>query len=61
MADLSTLIRDRFTPFAFTCDCNGTEPDCYRTRTQDRYAIGARDTIERIVAYLEELGVEYEG
>lgn len=61
MTDLSTLIRERFTPFAFTCPCNGAEPDCYRTRTQDTYAIATAATIKRIVTYLEELGVEYDG
>ncbi len=52
--DLPYLIRDQFTPFAFLCDCEGTHPECNRTRTQDTYAIAAHATIERIATFIEE-------
>jgi len=52
--DLPDLIRFRFTPFAFLCDCEGTHPECNRTRTQDTYAIAAHATIERIATFIED-------
>ena len=52
--DLAEMIRARFTPFAFTCECNGTDPDCYRTRTQDVGAIATHQTIERVARFIED-------
>jgi hypothetical protein len=52
--DLADMIRARFTPFAFTCECNGTHPDCYRTRTQDARAIATHQTIERVATFIED-------
>jgi len=56
--DLPYLIRDRFTPFAFLCDCDGTHPECNRTRTQDTYAIAAYATIERIATFIEDYNMQ---
>ena len=50
--NLANEIRRRFTPFAFTCDCEGTDPDCFTTRRMPTM-IATRETIERICTYIE--------
>jgi len=52
--DLPYLIRDRFTPFAFLCDCNGTEPECFATR-RNPSMMATHETIERIARFIETL------
>lgn len=49
---LSDLIRWRFTPFAFLCDCNGTEPECFATR-RNAQMIAVNETVERIARFIE--------
>ena len=51
---LPDLIRSRFTPFAFLCDCNGTEPECFATR-RNAQMIAVNETIERIARFIETL------
>ncbi len=53
---LSDLIRSRFTPFAFLCDCNGTEPECFATRRNPQM-MATNETIERIARFIETLAV----
>jgi len=58
--DLAEMIRARFTPFAFTCDCEGTEPECFTTRRMPTM-IATHETIERIAKFIEdyyEMGAE---
>jgi hypothetical protein len=56
--ELPYLIRQRFTPFAFLCECEGADTECHRTRTQDTYAIAAHETIERIASFIEDYSKE---
>lgn len=51
---LPDLIRSRFTPFAFLCDCNGTEPECFATRRNPQM-MATNETIERIARFIETL------
>jgi len=53
--EIADLIKARFTPFAFTCDCKGTHPACYATTSGDTYAIAQNDTVTRIAAFIEGL------
>lgn len=45
---LASTIEETFTPFAFTCDCGGSEPSCKRIIDNDRYALGQFHTVQRI-------------
>jgi hypothetical protein len=49
---LAEIIRERYTPLAFTCDCNGTHPDCADTYA-DTWAVAQYDTIKRVVSYIQ--------
>jgi hypothetical protein len=51
--DLADMIRARFTPFAFTCECNGTEPECFATR-RNPSMMATHETIERIAKFIED-------
>lgn len=51
--DLADIIRERFTPFAFTCECEGTDPACFTTR-RNPTMIATHETIERIAAFIED-------
>jgi hypothetical protein len=51
--DLAEMIRARFTPFAFTCECKGTEPECFATR-QNPSMMATHETIERIAKFIED-------
>jgi len=51
--DLADIIRARFTPFAFTCECDGTDSQCFTTRRMPTM-IATYETIERIAAFIED-------
>ena len=51
--DLADIIRARLTPFAFTCECEGTDPACYTTRRMPTM-IATHETIERIATFIED-------
>jgi hypothetical protein len=51
--NLADEIKKRFTPFAFTCECKGTHPDCNNAINNDVYAIAQNDTVTRIVEFIE--------
>ena len=51
--DLADIIRARFTPFAFTCECEGTDPACFTTRRMPTM-IATYETIERIATFIED-------
>lgn len=55
LLEISELIRNHFTPFAFTCECGGTHPDCNYVMTENTYAIAQNDTVERICDFIERL------
>lgn len=38
---------EQITPFAFSCECDGSDEDCAQVR-KDPYANGANDTVERL-------------
>jgi len=52
-SDLADIIRARFTPFAFTCDCNGTVDDCTTARKTPSVYIQA-ETVRRIATFIED-------
>lgn len=49
---LADAVRKRFTPFAFTCSCNGEHPDCKEIRNNDAYAIAQANVVHRISSYI---------
>lgn len=51
-AELADLILQRFTPFAFTCDCQGDHPECIEVKTNDTWAIAQADTAYRISQFV---------
>lgn len=53
--NLPDIIRERFLPFAFQCDCQGTHSTCAKIKNEDVYAIAQAETVERIAKYLESL------
>jgi hypothetical protein len=53
-AELAQIIFDQFTPFAFTCECNGAMYEC-ADAMQDPYMYGVMDTVRRIANYIEKL------
>lgn len=52
LLDLIDQMVDRFTPLAFKCECNGTDPSCAKVVNEDRYAIGTVHTLENVKAFL---------
>jgi len=58
---LPEVIRARFTPFAFLCDCEGNkpEPECYATR-RNPTMIATHETIERIARFIETLAAGHQ-
>jgi hypothetical protein len=53
LQELSENILKRYTPFAFLCECKGTEPTCSQSR-QDAYTFAQYDTIQRVAKYISE-------
>jgi hypothetical protein len=54
---LAKNILDRYTPFAFKCDCLGTHPEC-ESAMQDTYAYAQMDTVRRIAEYIKNFDIE---
>jgi len=52
---LADEITARFTPNAFTCDCNGADTDCASARKIPSVYIQA-ETVRRIAEYIRERG-----
>lgn len=50
---LARVVLDRYTPFAFKCDCLGTHPECQEAM-QDSYAYAQMDTARRIANYIKD-------
>lgn len=48
---LAQNILDRYLPFAFTCECNGEQPEC-ASAMENPYLRGVADTVRRIHAYV---------
>jgi hypothetical protein len=44
--ELAKFIRENYTPFAFTCDCN--EVSCVSIRQNDVYANAQNDVVQKI-------------
>jgi len=53
--ELAQHIRDHFTPFAFTCACEGKHNDCYEAKNSPSLQ-AQYDTVQRIAKYIERLG-----
>jgi len=58
LKELSEIILDRYTPYAFKCDCNGTEPTCSQAR-QDAHTFAQYDITYRIAKYISEYNPEH--
>jgi hypothetical protein len=54
-AELAELIEERFTPFAFTCECKGHDPEC-QVALEDPAVWGRYYTVTRIADYIRALG-----
>jgi hypothetical protein len=52
--ELADLIEERFTPFAFTCDCNGAMYECQDAK-EDPKMWAQYDTVIRITKYIRGL------
>ena len=52
--ELAEIIRKRFIPFAFTCECAGSHPDCAAVFDSPS-AWSQHDTVLRIARFLENL------
>ena len=53
--DVQQLIDDivkTFTPMAFQCSCNGTDPSCRKVIESDRWAMAQADTTRRIAEFV---------
>jgi len=53
--DVQQLIDDivkTFTPMAFQCSCNGTDPSCRKVIESDRWAMAQADTTRRIADFV---------
>lgn len=53
LQELSKIILDRYTPFCFKCECEGTESTCSQSR-QDISTYIQHDTVQRIARYISE-------
>jgi hypothetical protein len=58
LKELSEIILDRYTPFAFKCECKGTHGTCSQAR-QDVSTYTQYDTVQRIVKYISEFNPEH--
>lgn len=52
--ELADAIRKNFTPFAFTCSCNGTDADCARALRDEATQIRYYAMLE-IAAFIEKM------
>ena len=57
LKELSEIILDRYTPFAFKCECNGAHYDCQDARTATYTQF---DTVQRIAKYISEFNPEHQ-
>jgi hypothetical protein len=53
-SELSQLIQDRFMPFAYTCECKGTHPECGEAMRSTAMWSQA-DTVMRIALFIAKL------
>ena len=53
-SQLSQLIQDRFMPFAYTCECKGSHPDCAEAMRGSAMWAQA-DTVLRIALFIAKL------
>jgi len=53
-SELAELIRNRFSPFAFTCDCNGMHIECATAR-EDVASWVQYETTNRIAKFIESI------
>tara|TARA_R110000868_G_scaffold406463_1_gene686891 strand:- start:332 stop:553 length:222 start_codon:yes stop_codon:yes gene_type:complete len=56
LQELSEIILDRYTPFAFKCECDGQHYDCQVARNETYQQF---DTVQRIVKYISEFNPEH--
>ena len=53
-AELAEVIRSKFIPFAFTCECKGADASCADAKS-DAGAWAQFNTAERIARFIESL------
>ena len=56
LKELSEIILNRYTPFAFLCECDGAHYDCQDARTATYTQF---DTVQRIAKYISEYNPEH--
>ena len=59
LQELAEIILDRYTPYAFKCECKGAEPTCSQAR-QDISTYTQYDTVSRIAKYISEFNPEHQ-
>ena len=55
LSEVATGIQDLFTPYAFKCECNGSDPTCASIRQNDVYARAQFETVNRIADHLRKI------
>jgi len=56
LSEIAASIQDLFTPYAFKCECNGSDPTCASIRQNDAYARAQFETVNRIADHLRKMG-----
>ena len=56
LKELSEIILDRYTPFAFKCECNGADYDCQDAQNEMYQQF---ETVQRIAQYISEYNPEH--
>ena len=57
LKELAEIILDRYTPFAFKCECNGAHYDCQDAQTATYTQF---DVVQRIAKYISEYNPEHQ-
>ena len=57
LKELSEIILDRYTPFAFKCECNGADYDCQDAQNATYTQF---ETVQRIAKYISEFNPEHQ-
>jgi hypothetical protein len=56
LKELSKIILNRYTPFAFLCECNGEHSECADAQNATYTQF---DTVQRIAQYISEYNPEH--
>jgi len=56
LKELAEIILDRYTPFAFKCECSGAHYDCQDSQNEMYQQF---ETVQRIAKYISEYNPEH--